>query len=54
MYTHSFVEGARVFPTVSRFKNTVKRYALSVRLFVMIYFFSATVVKAATEDDFVG
>jgi len=75
MYTHSFVEGARGFPTVSRFnrgccflvlamlpegfpfhqfKNTVKRYVFSVRLFVMIYVFSSTVVKAAAKDDFVG
>jgi len=53
-YTHSFVEGARGFPTVSRFKNTVKRYVFSVGLFFMIYFFSSTVVKAAAEDDFVG
>jgi len=54
MYTHSFLEGARGFPTVSRFKNTVKRYVFSVRLFFMINVFSSTVVKAAAEDDFVG
>lgn len=54
MYTHSFVEVARGFPTVSRFTNTVKRYVFSVRLFNLIHVFSSTVVKAATEDDFVG
>lgn len=54
MYTHSFVEVARAFPTVRKFMNTVKRYVFSVRLFVLIYVFSSTVVKAAAKDDFVG
>jgi len=54
MYTHSYVEVARAFPTVSRFKNTVKRYVFSVGLFVLIYVFSYTVVMAAAQDDFVG
>ena len=54
MYTYSFVEGARGFPTVGRFKNTVKRYVFSVRLFFMIYVCSSAVVKAAAEYDFVG